>query len=336
MMINKYMLDWHDSGINNAAGKKAKEDVMHFLHMEGWRDIATPTNKYAKVLWSIGVAPFKFAAIKSGYILVQFPSEMSMLRKMNIDNIKRFSKAKLIILIHDIETLRDWQDGDHQAEINQEMNLLKQADGIIVQTQQEKQFLESQGIHKVMVILNFFDYLNPHAMIANDTYQGTICWAGNLRHAPFLQKLKLHHQLDTYGPKVDFDNPAIVYQGNFLPEELPKYLHENFGLVWNGTSVHTCDGTYGNYMRYNAPHKVSLYLSCGMPIITWSQAANAEYIVKHKIGLIIDDLSKLDELLDSVTTEQYQELQQNAQAIGQKIREGYFINHATDEIIKML
>lgn len=58
------------------------------------------------------VAPFKFATTKADYILVQFSSGMPMLRQMNIDNIKRFSKAKLIILIHDIETLRGWNDGN--------------------------------------------------------------------------------------------------------------------------------------------------------------------------------------------------------------------------------
>ena len=31
-MTSKYMLDWHDNGTNNAAGKKAKDDVMYFLH----------------------------------------------------------------------------------------------------------------------------------------------------------------------------------------------------------------------------------------------------------------------------------------------------------------
>lgn len=31
-MTSKYMLDWHDNGTNNAAGKKAEDDVMYFLH----------------------------------------------------------------------------------------------------------------------------------------------------------------------------------------------------------------------------------------------------------------------------------------------------------------
>lgn len=336
-MTSKYMLDWHDNGTNNAAGKKAKDDVMYFLHRGGWRDIPTPTNKYAKVLWSTFVAPFKFATTKADYILVKFPSEMPMLRKMNIDNIKRFSKAKLIILIHDIETLRGWNDGNsHRKEVNGELALLKKADGIIVHSDNEKQFLVQHHVKAKMVVIPFFDYYTDCPMQLAHSYQKTICWAGNLVHADFLQKLNIKHQLYAYGPMVKFNNPAIIYQGNYPATDLPRYLHADFGLVWNGTSVHTCDGAYGNYMRYNAPHKVSLYLSCGMPIITWSQAANAEYVTKHKIGLVIDDLDQLDELLDSVTNEQYQELQQNARALGKKIREGYFFNRITNELIKML
>ena len=38
-----------------------------------------------------------------------------------------------------------------------------------------------------------------------------------------------------------------------------------------------------DYLRINNPHKTSLYLACGIPIITWNKAAIAQY-VRKKLG----------------------------------------------------
>ena len=58
-------------------------------------------------------------------------------------------------------------------------------------------------------------------------------------------------------------------------------------------------------MRYNNPHKTSLYLSSGIPVITWSQAAIADFIKQHNVGIVIDDLNRIDEVLANVTKDQY-------------------------------
>lgn len=67
--------------------------------------------------------------------------------------------------------------------------------------------------------------------------------------------------------------PGIEYQTTYhtkeslAAEELPGALVQSFGLVWDGNSMDTCTGNYGSYLRINDPHKVSLYLSSGLPII---------------------------------------------------------------------
>lgn len=63
----------------------------------------------------------------------------------------------------------------------------------------------------------------------------------------------------------------MIWHGSFKPEESPEHLQG----VWDGDSVDTCAGNTGAYLRYNNPHKTSLYLACGMPVIVWKEAAIA-------------------------------------------------------------
>ena len=75
-----------------------------------------------------------------------------------------------------------------------------------------------------------------------------------------------------YGPNYTPEKKCsrIVYQGEFSADELPAHLKGQFGLIWDGSSVNTCEGNFGEYLRYNNPHKISLYLACGLPVIIWA------------------------------------------------------------------
>ena len=72
----------------------------------------------------------------------------------------------------------------------------------------------------------------------------------------------------------------VKYCGQYKPEELPEKLEGGFGLVWDGDDLGACTGVFGEYMKYNNPHKTSLYLASGLPVIIWEKAAMAKYIEK--------------------------------------------------------
>ena len=85
-------------------------------------------------------------------------------------------------------------------------------------------------------------------------------------------------------------------------------------------------------MRYNNPHKTSLYLSSGIPVITWSQAAIADFIKQHNVGIVIDDLNRIDEVLANVTKDQYLELKHNAEQLAAKLRDGFYTKTALAKV----
>ena len=62
-------------------------------------------------------------------------------------------------------------------------------------------------------------------------------------------------------------------------------------------SSETCKGSFGEYLRINNPHKTSLYLASGIPVIIWSKAALAEFIEKNKCGITVDSLYEIADKL---------------------------------------
>ena len=136
-------------------------------------------------------------------------------------------------------------------------------------------------------------------------------------------------------------NPAksyksgVIYKGQFSPNDLLKHLDQDFGLVWDGNSIETCDGRYGNYLRYNNPHKASLYLSMGIPVIIWKEAALAKFISKNNLGITIDSLNNLDKVLDQITENEYKTMKSNVLRISEKLRNGSNILNAVEKMERM-
>ena len=101
-----------------------------------------------------------------------------------------------------------------------------------------------------------------------------------------------------------------------------------FGLVWDGPSIKTCCGGMGEYLKYNSPHKFSLYLASLVPVIVWSQAAVADIVKDYGIGLVVDSLDELEQVLPSITVEEYNRMIDNIKPIQCKLLQGHFLYEA--------
>ncbi|MBC6910546.1 galactofuranosyltransferase, partial [Lactobacillus reuteri] len=265
----------------------------------------------------------------------QYPIFSEFLVKNITKNIRKYTNAKLYFITHDIDSLRlSEKDEEFQK---REIEQLNQTDGLIVHNQVMKKWLKEQGVKVPMIELGIFDYDNHETIKNNINYKKRICFAGNLEKAPFLEKLTLKSaHMEIYGA-----NPAknyktgVDYKGQFSPDDLLKYLDQDFGLVWDGDSVETCNGRYGNYLRYNDPHKASLYLSMGIPVIIWKEAALAKFISQNNLGITIDSLNDLDTILKQITENDYKTIKSNALQISEKLRNGTNIQNAVEKMERM-
>ena len=144
-------------------------------------------------------------------------------------------------------------------------------------------------------------------------------------------------RLDLYG--IHFQEDAfhgkenVRYNGAFHPDELPGKLEGSFGLVWDGPVSTTCAGNTGEYLKYNNPHKTSLYLAANLPVIIWEQAALASFVKEHGLGITVGSLSQIDAAVRSLSREEYDRMAKNAHAMGEKIRSGYFFRTAAEMAI---
>lgn len=325
---------------NKDAGPKAKNDIENFLVKKGYQklNLEISRNKIAKYFYSFYGINQRFKGKDYDEVVFQYPIYSRFLTKRFISAIRKYTQAKIIIVVHDVESLRVYRDDPHFYK--DEIEIFNSADGLIVHNGQMKSWLKQNGIHRPMVELGIFDYINPNPIVTSKKFDKTVCFAGNLveEKAGFIQKLKWEKaQLHVFGPNPADSYPDCAeYKGLYSSEELPAHMSENFGLIWDGSSINTCDGAFGDYIKYNAPHKTSLYLSSGMPVIVWKQAAIADFIQKNKVGIAIEDLSQLDEMLDNISEDRYLELKQNAEKLAAQLRNGSFISSAVNEIKRQL
>ena len=151
-----------------------------------------------------------------------------------------------------------------------------------------------------------------------------------------LSKYNQKHLLNVFGPNSSNMSKSVIYHGQFSPNELPAQLNYNFGLVWDGDSVDTCSGDYGMYLKYNDPHKVSLYISSGLPVIIWKEAAVAKLIQQHHAGILIESLSEIDKVLSKISQDDYYQMRMNTLKLARLMRKGYFLDKSVNKLLNLM
>ncbi|KRL98672.1 sugar transferase [Liquorilactobacillus satsumensis] len=319
-------------------GSKANEDIAKFLKSSDFKtlSIEIAKSKLLKLFYSFFKIPRLIKKENGNLIVFQYPLHTYLISRTLVRTASRSTNTKLIILIHDIQSLQFFE-GDAKKTAR-EVELFNMADTLVVHNEEMARWLREQGVKKEMVSLEIFDYDNPQPVQNNFNYKGSVCFAGNLAKSSFLEKLNLKHKIYIFGPNAMNNSYAkcVQYCGKYSPEELPKYLNQNFGLVWDGSSTETCAGVYGNYLRYNNPHKVSLYLSTGIPVVVWSGAAIAKFVEKYKVGITIDNLDELDEILGKISASEYNQLKKNTLNVALKMRKGYFVKKALAKLTESI
>ncbi|WP_156319404.1 hypothetical protein [Secundilactobacillus paracollinoides] len=87
---------------------------------------------------------------------------------------------------------------------------------------------------------------------------------------------------------------------------------------------------------YNNPHKASLYLSSGLPVIVWKDAALSDFVVSNKVGFVISKLDDIDSMMNQITQQDYHELKKNVKRISLQMRSGYYIKTAMENVRRAL
>lgn len=283
----------------NASGK-AKKDVCRILFADGFRYLYKPMrNRFLRVIQQL----YAISCLdKDVCLFVQYPANLNVCY-----NYLKWKACFKIAIIHDLESLRGSRDA------KEELSILNSFDLVISHNARMSLYLEKNGLKAKIFNLDIFDYLMPeHFSVVSEYDKKEIAFAGNLAKSTFLQKIGAlsDFRFSLYGSWIkELDmitrNKNVSYLGSFASEALIENLRGGWGLVWDGNSIDTCNGINGEYMRYNCPHKVSMYIVAERPIIIWKEAAMADYVINNNLGIAIDSLHSLQNAMSKISDDDY-------------------------------
>lgn len=262
-------------------------------------------------------------------IFLQYPfGDWSFKIIYNIFHKKGF---KINLIIHDIESFRKYNSTVQRQE---EIEKLNKMTLLFVHTPAMKELLQNNGVKVPMKCIYLFDYYSDDPMLSIDelkSMKNVIAFAGNLNKSDFLYKLNNevfnYISFNLYGlldNKLSFNNNKINYCGKFQAEKT-GVLKAGWGLVWDGPSILSCNGIFGDYLRYNSSHKISLYLICGIPLILWSQSSLAQWANERGICITVDSLLDIERIINSLTEKEYETILANVRIVGEELRKGNYL-----------
>ena len=324
----------------NHAGTKARNDAEMILRQFGAKPINAHAlelrndvyeNIYSNIKNRLGYIRFYIDTlfVRNQTIIVQYPM---LAFDIQFDYIQKLSKYnRVIFLVHDIQSLR--RDSHHG--LQDEIRMLNLATGLIVHNRFMEDKLKQIGVCvNTYYRLECFDYLFDNKT-NNPVEDNVIVFAGNLDKSEFIPMMCTENptlQFSFYGPGWRFDSRNATHHGSFLPDEIPGKVEGRFGLVWDGKTVFGCTGALGEYTRINNPHKLSLYIAAGLPIIAWNDAAIAEFIQKYNIGITVKELTYIQDAVNGITEEQYKTMRENVLRIQKSVTTGVFLQRVLNEI----
>ena len=340
------------------AGFKAPSDIAAICQKMGYNRIEMPYIKhYKNKLLYKAETLIKFIIFwnkllitlpNDSILIYQHPTLGKKIAAKYLSKLNKRKNRKVICLIHDLEFLRGTVEGVNYISEKykaQELKLLNSMDYIICHNDRMRKLLIEKGIEdNKLVSLKIFDYLTDCPINRSTYNKETICIAGNLApgkagylYSLFSDSANCNLTANLYGSNFDNQgNANMTYKGSFTPDEVPGVLEGSFGLVWDGNTATTCGGNTGEYLRFNNPHKTSLYLASGIPVIVWSSAAIADFVSDNNVGIKVDSLYDIDKKLSELSDDDYLKMKENAISVSSKLREGYFFTDALKTVLRRI
>lgn len=321
----------------DSAGNKAKTDIEQIMGKLHFKNVGLKQTTYKNSIISyflilFGVLKCGFCLRKGDILVLQYP-----LKKYYsfVCSVAHLRGSKVVTLIHDLGSFRRGR-----LTIEKEIARLNHSDYIIAHNQVMQSWLKENGYKSEVGVLEIFDFLSTSGTQSESLKKKNPCrvvYAGalNRRKNNFLYEVgKFIHsyKLVLYGAGFEEQEAEgkqkFDYKGFTSSEKLIENVGGEFGLVWDGNSTSTCAGNWGEYLQYNNPHKTSLYIRCGVPVIIWEKAALATFVSQHNIGICIASMEDLDHILSTLTAEQYADMKKNVGQISKRLSEGYYFSKA--------
>lgn len=329
----------------DSAGNKAKMDIERIMERLSFKNVGLRQTSYSNKMSSFfvtlaGVLKAPFCLGKGDNLVIQYPLKKYFTFVCRMAHLRG---TKVIVIIHDLGSFRR-----KRLTVEQEIKRFSHADYIITHNHKMKKWLEDNGCKVPLGVLGIFDYLSETKATVQPAVQKpfTVLYAGGLdiRKNAFLYEVgdSIHssYKFNLYGNGFQIDKAKgkehLTYMGFVKSDDLIKTAKGDWGLVWDGLSVSSCTGSFGEYLQYNNPHKTSLYIRCELPIVIWSKAALADFVKENNIGICVDSLEDLESIFAELTIVEYEQMKENVRHISERLFRGYYFERAVSEAIEKM
>ena len=329
-------------------GSKAKSDIERTLSEMGAVNLGFARTTRKSMLYdffrNLGGICRAFLRVRAGDIVVlQYPMKKWF---EPVCRVVRLRGGRTVAIIHDLGSFRR-----KRLTVEREIRRLNRADVVAAATPFEREWLVRHGCRAHVTVYGVHDYRTEHPVVstrpdpppvpaADGRIGYSICFVGNLdplrnRYLYTFGALLKHTPLYCYGARFDgaAAAPSMHCLGFAVDTELMASNRGDFGLVWYGDDVDGGTGFLGSYMPFNSPHKLSLYLRCGMPVILWRRAGLAGFVEREGIGLCVDSLREVEERLRQLPLSEYRRMRANAERMARRIAEGASCRAAVQEAL---
>ena len=327
-----------------SAGNQAKSDMEALMQRMGYRNIglrqSVSRNKVIHFLRNfIGITKAKAALRRGDVLFLQYPLKKYF---TSVCRAARRRGARTVVLVHDLGSCR--RKAISEAE---EVRRLNCADYVIATNAVMAARLRRMGVTAMIGSLDMWDNLAHASRTAKPSLSGptVVAYAGTLspRKSAFLAqwgRVVKNYRVEVYGRGFDasaVEAPEKFTDNGFVAaQDLIGGMRGDYGLVWDGDSLDTCSGNFGEYLALNTPHKISLYVRAGLPVVIWSGAAMAGFVRERGVGVAIDCLADLNTALPARDSDEYRSMLANVHALAAQVSSGYFFRTACDRALDVL
>lgn len=262
-------------------------------------------------------------------VIVQYP--VGRLNEYLVTRMPR--RGRTVCLLHDLELLR------RPALARREADTLSRFDVIVVHSEAMARRLNTEQVGVPTVVLGAFDFLLQSPPVVPAAERPRVLYIfGNLSpdkasYVYALDPSHTHVAVEAYGPNCDAKrlHPRVSWKGVLDPEHPALSCIDGFGLVWDGNSSAGLAGPYGDYLRFNAPHKFSLYLALGLPVAVPAASAIAAFVAEHGLGLCVDSIDCALREIQDCSIADWQKMVEAVQKAQEHVVRGTF---ATEALLK--
>lgn len=326
-MGKKYYLTDFNINNNYNAGSKAVIDVNAILEKKGYTPLFLGYGCQKKYIGKILVSLYCILTIliklRAGdAIFIQYPiTHINAHIKNVIFRIIKYKKSRIEILIHDLDSYRFPNN-------TEDTTILQHGDLVICHTHKMKEIIQDIGVNKSHIrVIFLFDYITNSSNINPTNFGNEIIFAGNLGKSKFIKLLPSIKNLkfNLYGlPEID-NGENVKYKGKFSPNDISE-INGDWGLVWDGDSIDTCNGPLGKYLAINSSHKISLYIAAKKPVIIWDESSLRDFIIDNNLGISVKSLYEINDKIRKLSDIDKKELEKSLSHFSERLKRGEMLD----------